>query len=54
MSHIFCQHLETCGVMQQLSCPISQQRNDISKHKHGHVVVTGLTMLFHANVPIHD
>lgn len=48
----FSNHLSQCGISQQLSCPHTPEQNGLAKRKHRHIIVTGLTLLFHANVPL--
>lgn len=48
----FIKHLENCGIIRQLSCPNTPEQNRISERKHRHIVETGLTLLFHAKLPM--
>lgn len=50
-SHEFISHLEQCGIMRQISCPHTPEHNGVIERKHRHIVKTGLTLLFHANLP---
>ncbi|GKV27558.1 hypothetical protein SLEP1_g36720 [Rubroshorea leprosula] len=50
-SKIFINHLATCGIKQQVSCPGTPEQNGVAERKHRHIVETGLTMLLHANMP---
>ena len=52
-STIFQSHLVKCGIHHQLSCPYTPSQNGKVKRKHRHITEIGLTMLFHANVPLH-
>lgn len=45
-------HLEMCGIIHQLSCPHTPQQNGVVERKHRHIVETGLSLLFHSNVPM--
>lgn len=47
----FVQHLENCGKQRELSCPGTLEQNGVAERKHRHIVETGLTMIFHANIP---
>lgn len=53
-SNSFLTHLNLCVIQQQLSCPGTHQQNDVAERKHRHIVETGLTMLFHAHLPLKD
>ncbi len=44
-------HLDHCGIALHVSCPGTPEQNGVAKHKHRHIVETGLTMLFHARLP---
>ncbi|MBN8086387.1 transposase family protein, partial [Vibrio vulnificus] len=44
-------HLSNCGIHHQLSCPHTPQQNGVAERKHRHIVETGLTLLFQANIP---
>lgn len=51
MSNDFLTHLDLCRILQQqVSCPNTPQQNGVSERKHRHIVKTGLTMMFHANL----
>ena len=50
-SHEFISHLEKCGILRQISCPYTPAQNGVVERKHRHIVETGLTLLFHANLP---
>lgn len=50
-SHLFVEHLSQCGILRSISCPGTPERNGDIERKHRHLVETGLTLLFHANVP---
>ncbi|CAJ2640052.1 unnamed protein product [Trifolium pratense] len=45
-------HLTYSGIAQQLSCPYTPEQNGLAERKHRHIVETGLTLLFHANIPL--
>jgi transposase InsO family protein len=47
----FLSHLETNGIVRHVSCPGTPEQNGVAERKHGHIVETGLTMLFHAQLP---
>jgi len=51
-SNEFVKHLAYSGIAQQLSCPYTPEQNGLAERKHRHIVETGLTLLFHANVPL--
>jgi len=51
-SNEFMNHLAYNGIAQQLSCPYTPEQNGLAERKHRHIVETGLTLLFHANVPL--
>ena len=51
-SNIFQSHLDKCGIHHQRSCPYTPSQNGRAERKHRHITETGLTMLFHANVPL--
>jgi hypothetical protein len=51
-SNAFMNHLAYNGITQQLSCPHTPEQNGLAERKHRHIVETGLTLLFHANVPL--
>ena len=48
----FSNHLAYCGISQQLSCPFTPEQNGLAERKHRHIVETGITLLFHAHVPL--
>ncbi|KAH9669465.1 retrovirus-related pol polyprotein from transposon RE1 [Citrus sinensis] len=52
ISNEFQSHLSQCGIQHQLSCPATPEQNGVAERKHRHIVETGLTMLFHANMPL--
>jgi hypothetical protein len=47
----FLSHLETNGIVRHVSCPGTPEQNGVAEQKHRHIVETGLTMLFHAQLP---
>jgi hypothetical protein len=47
----FLTHLNMCGIVQHVSCPGTPEQNRVAERKHRHIVETGLTMLFHAQLP---
>lgn len=49
-SNDFFNHLNQCGIKQQISCPYTLEQNGLVERKHLHIVKTGLTLLFHANI----
>lgn len=51
-SNVFLTHLHTCGIELHVSCPGTPEQNGIAERKHRHIVETGLTMMFHANIPL--
>ena len=51
-SNDFKNHLTQCGIKQHISCPHTPEQNGLAERKHRHIVETGLTLLFHANVPL--
>ena len=51
-STLFKGHLEKCGIIHQFSCPGTPEQNGVAERKHRHIVETGLTLLFHANMPL--
>jgi hypothetical protein len=44
-------HLDKNGILKHVSCPGTPEQNSIAEQKHRHIVETGLTMLFHAQLP---
>ncbi|GKV07645.1 hypothetical protein SLEP1_g19392 [Rubroshorea leprosula] len=48
----FLNYLAECGIQQQVSCPGTPEQNGVAERKHRHITETGLTMLFHANMPL--
>ncbi|KAL6346966.1 hypothetical protein AAG906_006026 [Vitis piasezkii] len=48
----FRSHLTSCGIMLRIACPYTPRQNGIVEHKHRHVTETGLTIKFHACVPL--
>ncbi|RVW25418.1 Retrovirus-related Pol polyprotein from transposon RE1 [Vitis vinifera] len=48
----FRSHLHSCGIDLCLACPYTPSQNGIVKRKHRHVTETGLTLMFHARVPL--
>lgn len=48
----FHDHLSQSGIQLQMSCPGTPEQNGVAERKHRHIVETGLTMLFHANIPL--
>ena len=49
----FITHLDNHGIVKNISCPGTPEQNGIAERKHRHLVETGLTMLFHAQLPKH-
>ena len=49
----FIDHLQSCGIQRHISCPGTPEQNGVAERKHRHLVETGLTMLFHAQLPKH-
>jgi hypothetical protein len=49
----FITHLDNHGIVKHISCLGTPEQNGIAERKHKHLVVTGLTMLFHAQLPKH-
>ena len=45
------QHLASCGVKHQMSCPHTPQQNGLAERKHRHVTELGLALLFQSKVP---
>ena len=45
--------LSTSGISLQVSCPYTPEQNGVAERKHRHIVETGLTIFFHANLPLH-
>lgn len=52
ISNVFIKHLESYGIIRQMSCPNTLEQNGISERKHRHMVEIGLTLLFHAKLPL--
>ena len=48
----FQNHLSKCGILQQVSCPGTLEQNGVVERKHRHIVEMGLTMFFHAKLPL--
>ncbi|RVW91359.1 Retrovirus-related Pol polyprotein from transposon RE1 [Vitis vinifera] len=48
----FRSHLHSCGINLRLACPYTPSQNGIAERKHRHVTETGLTLMFHARVPL--
>lgn len=48
----FLEHLAKNGIVRHISCPGAPEQNGIAERKHRHIVETGLTMLFHAKLPL--
>ena len=44
--------LQNCGITHHVSCPHIHQQNGVVERKHCHVVETGLTLLYHAKIPL--
>ena len=40
------------NILQHISCPGTPEQNGVAERKHRHIVETGLTMLFHAHMPL--
>lgn len=51
-SNLFINYLNKCGIKQQLSYPYTPEQNGLVERKHRHIVETGLTLIFHANLPL--
>ena len=45
------QHLVSCGIKHQLSCPHTPQQNGVAERKHRHVTELGLALMFQSKVP---
>lgn len=41
-----------CGILHQFSCPHTPEQNGCAERKHRHLVETGLSLLFHAGLPL--
>jgi len=48
----FRSHLHSCGIVLRLACPYTPSQNGVAERKHRHVTETGLTLMFHAHVPV--
>lgn len=48
----FINHLENSGIVRHISCPNTPEQNGVAERKHRHIVETGLTLLFHAKLPL--
>ena len=48
----FQNHLSNCGILQQVSCSKTLEQIGVAERKHRHIVEMGLTMLFHAKLPL--
>jgi len=48
----FRNHLQSHSIVQRLACPYTPSQNGIAERKHRHVTETGLTLMFHARLPI--
>jgi len=48
----FRSHLTCCGIVLRVACPYTPSQNGIAERKHRHVTETGLTLMFHACVPL--
>ena len=48
----FQNHLSKCGILQQVLCPGTPEQNGVAERKHRHIIEMGLTMLFHAKLPL--
>ena len=42
----------TSGILHQSSCPHTPEQNGVSERKHGHIVETGLTLLYQSHLPL--
>lgn len=51
-SNAFKTLLELHGIHHQYSCPYTPQQNRVVERKHRHIVETGLSLLFQANMPL--
>nr|CAN61640.1 hypothetical protein VITISV_021909 [Vitis vinifera] len=48
----FRSHLHSCGIDLRLACPYTPSQNGIVERKHRYVTEIGLTLMFHARVPL--
>ena len=48
----FIKHLEEHGIVRCISCPNTPEQNGVAQRKHRHIVLTVLTLLLHANLPL--
>jgi hypothetical protein len=48
----FSSHLHSCGIVLRLACPYTPSQNGVAERKHHHATETGLTLMFHAHVPV--
>jgi hypothetical protein len=48
----FRSHLHSCGIVLRLTCPYTPSQNGVAERKYRHVTETGLTLMFHAHVPV--
>ena len=48
----FRSHLTSCGIVLHIACLYTPSQNGIVERKHRHVTETGLTIRFHACVPL--
>lgn len=51
-SKVFINHLNSCGIQKQVSCPYTPEQNGVAERKHRHITETALTMIFHASLPL--
>lgn len=52
-NNAFADHLVSCSIQHQLSCPGTLQQNGITEKKHQHIIKLGLAILFEASIPLH-
>lgn len=48
----FMNHLESCGLIHQFSCPNTLEQNGVVERKHEYIVKAWITLKFHAHFPI--
>ena len=41
------------GIIQRIACPYTPNQNGIAERMHRHITETGLTLMFHSNMPLH-
>jgi len=52
-NHRFTSFLRAHGIIQRIACPYTPNQNGIAERKHRHITETGLTLMFHSNMPLH-